>query len=815
MQEQEWRPAAVPGTVATNLRAEGTLDLENVPDFDAQDWWYRCPFTEQPSPHARILCFDGLATLAEVWLNGMLVLRSDNMFLRHEVDVTALVKAENELVIRFASLNRALAARRPRPRWRTRGVEHQQLRWHRTTLIGRMPGWSPPVKAVGPWRAVRLETRATCEVVSGALHPVTHAVGGAVHVSLQLRALGDAHVTSAVLHVADTQGMLAVTQSESGGVLQLNGTMRMQSAEHWWPHTHGAQPRYSASIVLQTSEGAVTIGFPPIAFRQVHVHRSGNGFAIKVNGLVVFCRGSCWTTTDVVSLRGLDEKYRDLLMLARDAGMNMMRIGGTMVYEDDVFYDLCDELGIFVWQDFMFANMDYPSSDPVFTNAVACEVQSVVARLRAHPSLAVLCGNSEVEQQAAMQGLGPEHWINPLFYEQLPALCASIAPDVPYCPGSPSGGALPFHPDAGVAHYYGVGAYLRPLEDARRSNVRFATECLGFAHVPDQRAMDALLPNGEAPFHHPKWKARVPRDQGMGWDHDDIRDYYLKELFGVDPMRLRYTDMERYIALSRVITGEVAGATIREFRRGSSTCRGALTWFFQDMWLGASFGMIDSTGRPKPAYYALKRAMQPVTVSITNEGTSGLQMQLVNDRANPLDGELTLRLLRGASSVVAEATVPVHVAARQATCFVGDAMLGRFYDTSYAYRFGPPVHDVAVATLRDSAGQMLSQSFAFPLILPSERSDVVALTVDAWPLAEGIVCIRLRAERFTPWIALELGDYMPDDNYFHMGPGTERLVLARSRTTQPFAGYVQPLNAVAGRPITMLPEAPAGSEVRP
>ena len=801
----EWRCAVVPGTVASSLRAEGTLDLENAPDFDAVDWWYRCRFSAEPSSHARVLCFDGLATLAEVWLNGTMLLRSEDMFLRHEVDVTDLLARENELVIRFGSLKQSLAARRPRPRWRAKGIEHQQLRWHRTTLVGRMPGWSPPVKAVGPWRAMRLETRRTCEVVSGDIHAVPQTSGGAVEVSLQLRMLDRAELDRATLHVGDGQLDLHVGEGTEG-VVVLSGSLTLPNAEHWWPHTHGLQPRYDARIVLETSNGPVEIGFPPIAFRGVSVHRSNNGFAIKVNGLVVFCRGSCWTSVDVVSLGGSDDAYRHLLTLARDAGMNMMRIGGTMVYEADVFYDLCDELGIFVWQDFMFANMDYPTADPAFAELVDREVVGELARLRRHPCMAVLCGNSEVEQQAAMLGLGKEQWINPLFYERLPALCATGMPDVPYWPGTPSGGPLPFHVDTGVAHYYGIGAYLRPLEDARRSNVRFAAECLGFANVPDQRALDALLPNGEAPFHHPRWKARVPRDQGMGWDHDDIRDHYLRELFGVDPMRLRYSDIERYIALSRVVTGEVMGCTIREFRRGGSSCRGALTWFFQDLWLGAGFGMIDSTGRPKPVYYALKRAMQPVTVSITNEGTSGLQMHLVNDLAQPLEAELTLRLLRGARTVVAATTVPVHLEARQATCVVADAVLGRFYDTSYAYRFGPPVHDVAVATLRERSGRLIGQSFAFPLVLPSDRSDDVSLAVDAWMVSEQVACIRLRADRFTPWIALELGDFLPEDNYFHMGPETERLVLARSTTARRFSGYVQPLNVRERSPILMRDE---------
>ena len=160
-----WSPATVPGTVASSLREAGRWSLDSTPRrFDAEEWWYRTRFSaDPPAADERVyLVFDGLATLAEVWLNGKQLLTSANMFLAHRCDVSALLSTDNQLYIRFAPLDAFLAARRRRPRWRTPMVEHQQLRWVRTTLLGRTPGWSPPAAPVGPWRPGHPAAPASC-----------------------------------------------------------------------------------------------------------------------------------------------------------------------------------------------------------------------------------------------------------------------------------------------------------------------------------------------------------------------------------------------------------------------------------------------------------------------------------------------------------------------------------------------------------------------------------------------------------------------------------------------------------------------------
>ncbi len=170
----------------------------------------------------------------------------------------------------------------------------------------------------------------------------------------------------------------------------------------------------------------------------------------------VFCRGAVWTNADLLNLSSSRETYRPLLEKARDAGMNMLRIGGTMLYESRAFLELCDELGLLVWQDFQFANYDYPVKDAAFVAEVEAELRDQLDESMGSPSLAVLCGGSEIYQQGAMMGLSEDRWKGPLCEEILPAIAAELRPDVPYAANSPCGGVLPFSPNDGIAHYYGV-----------------------------------------------------------------------------------------------------------------------------------------------------------------------------------------------------------------------------------------------------------------------------------------------------------------------------------------------------------------------
>ncbi|HEY4369593.1 MAG TPA: hypothetical protein VGN07_20335, partial [Steroidobacteraceae bacterium] len=597
----DWIAFTAPGTVAAGLRAAGRWSLDGPSrKFDAEEWWFRTRFRVVPEDPgvARFIGFDGLATAAQVWLDGKPLLTSDNMFVAHEQPIESDGR-EHELVIRFRSLDALLAARRPRPRWKTPMVENQQLRWFRTTVLGRTPGWSPPAAAIGPWQPVWIESRSHISVRDVAIDAQVRGSAATVTVSCSLDGLNDTSIGSVEIVVSRNGQRWVAPLSRAGSHGAYAGTVEIGNAQLWWPHTHGEPALYEVSLQVAVSNATrVEIDLGATGFRSLALLQADEGFELEVNGVPVFCRGACWTPLDVVTLLADRASCRVALEQVRGAGMNMLRIGGTMVYESDDFLDLCDSLGILLWQDFMFANMDYPDEDAAFVASVGLEAQQQLRRLAGRPSLAVLCGNSEVEQQAAMWGAPRERWTPRLFHELLRQSANSMCPTTPYWPSSAHGGSFPHQPDCGTTSYYGVGAYLRPATDARRSGVKFATECLAFANVPEDSSI-ARMPGGLAlRVHHPQWKARTPRDLGAGWDFEDVRDFYLKTLFGIDALQLRYADHDRYLELSRIVSGEMMAAAFAEWRRAHSRCSGALVWFLKDLWAGAGWGIVDADQQP-------------------------------------------------------------------------------------------------------------------------------------------------------------------------------------------------------------------------
>lgn len=703
-----------------------------------------------------LLAFDGIATVFEVVLNGVAIAGGSSMFAAHIVDVGALLREEgNDLEIRCRALSEVLAEqpKRPRQRWRTKVVENGgALRFVRTAILGRAPGFAPGPPIVGPWRPVWLVRRRGVVVDDVVLRPRVEGDDGVLAISTRLRG----GILPAQVEAFAGPEHAPLTVDPDG---LAHGEVRVRDAERWWPHTHGTPALYDVALVLDGGAQRVSLG--ATGFRTLD---PGPGFdadrdalTLAVNGVEVFARGVVWTPVPE------DEVWTTLETL-HDAGINMVRVPGIGVPETAFFHDACDAWGMLVWQDFSFANLDYPIDDGVFRATIEDEARALLAQVAGRPSLAVLCGNSEVEQQAAMFGVDPALGRGELFGVLLPQLARAAGTDVPYIPSAPCGGTMPFHPGTGVANYFGVGGYRRPLSDVRAAGVQFASECLAFANLPD----DDAPTDGEG----------VARDVGADWDFADVRDHYLTEMYGLaDPDALRADDRARYLALGRQVTGDAMAFTFGEWRRAASGCGGGIVLWARDLAPGAGWGLLDHTGAPKAALAHLRRALAPRAVWLVDEGLNGVDAHVANDRPDRLDAQLHVALLAGGTHTIAETTTLLHLAPHSNTTHNVEALLGRFVDPAYAYRFGPPAHDTVVATLRTGDGTILSQATHFPAGPPLEPATDLGLVATV-TVSDPLV-VEVSTERLAWGVRIHAPGFRAEDDAFVVVPGMPRVVGLR------------------------------------
>ncbi|MBV8848613.1 MAG: glycoside hydrolase family 2 protein, partial [Methylobacteriaceae bacterium] len=386
-------PTRVPGTAVQALIEAGRWSWDDPAPLDERDVWYRCD-VEADGP--KRLQFDGLATIADVFLDGEKIASSHSMFVPLTCDVD--FRGKHRLDICFRALTPSLE-NKSRARWRPRMIQPAGLRNVRTTALGRMPGFAPPAPPVGPWRDITLVPHNALRVLRADVKSRLEDSTGILDVVLELENAphGEATLTCA--------GMTTRLQTRKSVI---EGTLRIPDVAQWWPHTHGAPSLHE--VVAQIGDAKIDLG--RVGFRNIKVDRGadGRGFGLIVNGEPIFCRGVVWTPADPIGLDSSRETLAPLLRQAREAGMNMLRVGGTFVYESDAFFDLCDELGILVWHDFQFANFDYPIGEPDFRGLVEQEARAFLDRTQGSPALAILCGGSEVYQQAAMMGVPEKNW---------------------------------------------------------------------------------------------------------------------------------------------------------------------------------------------------------------------------------------------------------------------------------------------------------------------------------------------------------------------------------------------------------------------
>jgi beta-mannosidase len=665
--------AVVPGCVHTDLLAAGLIPDPFLDDNESAlawiglvDWTYATSFTWVPDDADRTdLVFEGLDTVTTILLNGSEIGATANQHRSYRFDVRdALVDGENELVVRFRSPVKyaneqsvALGARqRPYP------LPYDAIRKSACSF-----GWdwgiatytSGIVKPVGleSWSVARLaQTRVVATPVGD---------GGTITVEVELERAREDAVTLTV-HAGAVVGTVDVAAGESTATLAVS----LEDVERWWPVGYGAQPLYEVDVELAASDGSVLDSATrKVGFRDVRwdttPDETGTPFTLVVNDEPIFVKGVNWIPDDALTVRVTRDRLRRRFEQALDANLNLIRVWGGGLYESDDFYELADELGLLVWQDFLFACAAYAEEEPL-RSEIEAEARENVVRLGHHASLVLLTGNNEnlwgYEDWGWKLRLDGKTWGAHYYYELFPALVAELAPHVPYAPGSP------FSPGAGWDGSAQTGPH---PNDEQHGSMHLWEQWnrLDWPTYRDHRPRFVAEFGWQGP---PAWSTLVrsvsdapltPESPGM-IVHQKAMEGNTKLTNGLIPHFRMPEAMEDWHWAMQLNQALAVRTALEHFRSWAPHTQGAIVWQLNDCWPVTSWAAIDGDERPKPLYYALKNAFAPRVVTVQPRD-GGLAAVLVNDTADSWDGELLARRVGFSGGELARFTATVTLAPRE------------------------------------------------------------------------------------------------------------------------------------------------------
>jgi beta-mannosidase len=625
--EEAWMPAELPGSVHTDLLAQGRIPDPFVADNELRvqwvaerDWEYRVALPADAAllgqEHVFLVC-DGLDTLADVALNGQSLGHVENMFRQYRWEVTdALNEGQNELHILFHSiLQYVLAAQEKEPvigvSQAIPGSPHVrkapcQFGWD----------WGPQLPPMGVWREIRLEGYTTARLADVHLHQVHATDGVTLKARVQVERWKETDLEVA-LRVTSPDGgeTQEVTTTLAGSDLQGDLHVKIANPQLWWPNGHGSQPLYEVEVLLNRREELLDrkdlrIGLRKLELRQ-ELDEFGKSFTFVVNDVPLFAKGANWIPADSFPSRISDAHLMHLIRSAADANMNMLRVWGGGFYEEERFYDLCDRYGILVWQDFIFSCSVYPGHRD-FVENVRVEAIQNIQRLRHHPSLVLWCGNNEMEGGWVGWGWAGradpvyKFYYDEMFHHTLPALVSEYDPDTPYWPSSPSSG-IPFDDPGGVlagdTHNWEVWHGGRPFEHYRNHPSRFVSE-FGFQSLPPIDTVRTYA--DEADWNMTSYMMEHHQRNASG--NGKIINYMTAHF------RLP-KDFPSLVYLTQLLQAEAVRTGVEYWRRNRACTSGALYWQLNDCWPVASWASIDYFGRWKALHYAARRFFAPVLLS--------------------------------------------------------------------------------------------------------------------------------------------------------------------------------------------------------
>ncbi|MGW3255539.1 glycoside hydrolase family 2 protein [Streptomyces fungicidicus] len=652
-------PASVPGCVHTDLLAAGLIpdpflgrNETEVAWVGRREWTYETELTAGTGPHEQTdLVFDGLDTVAEILLDGRPLGRTRNMHRSYRFDVTGL---NGRLTVRFASAYAEAEAVRGRLGERP-GAYAEPYQYLRKMACSFGWDWGPTLVTAGIWRPVRLERWSTARIAR--VRPLVTVEDGVGQIELAVD-VERSRVEAPLTLEASAGGVRARARIDgTAGTVRL----RVPDVRLWWPRGYGEQPLYDVELTLSHGDEALDAWRRRTGFRTVELDTSadahGTGFTLVVNGERLFARGVNWIPDDVFPSRITRERYRHRLEQAAGAGVDLVRVWGGGIYEDEDFYDACDELGLLVWQDFPFACAAYPEEQPL-RGEVEAEARENVVRLMPHPSLVLWNGNNEnlwgFRDWDWEQGLSGDSWGEGYYLGVLPRVVAELDPTRPYTAGSPWSGSWRHHPNDpahGTHHSWEVWNRA-DYADYRRDVPRFVAE-FGWqappAHATLRRALPGEDPAPDSPgmLHHQK------AEDGNGkLERGLARHFAVPE-----------GDFDRWHYLTQVNQARAVAAGVEHWRSHWPVCAGTVVWQLNDCWPVTSWAAIDGDGREKPLYHELRRLYADRLLTVRADG-GGLVVAAVNQSAEDWRGTLRLRRMSVDGSPIAEAAPALDAGGR-------------------------------------------------------------------------------------------------------------------------------------------------------
>ena len=663
---KEWMFASVPGTVQCDLLNNKKIEDPYYRDNERSllwiefvRWEYRTVFTldEQNMESDRIkIVFEGLDTFASIYLNDNLISKTENMFVSHDFEVKKFLQCgENELRVIFDSATNAANISEQRHGHLPGSYDVQGKVYIRKAQYSYGWDWGPRVSAIGIWQPVYIEFSSTAHIDCVFFKPVNITPERAVfniEVAMERYKNLDIEVKT-TLFCQEQSHCQERAVVNKGSINNLSFQFSIQNPSLWWPNGYGDQFLYNLKVELFHEKTIIDeyrdkIGIRSVSLQQVE-DDEGVTFTILVNNQPVYCKGANWIPVDTLIPRFGENNYRKLLQMAADSHMTMLRVWGGGIYEQEVFYRTCDELGILVWQDFMFACAAYPEHD-LFIKNIKDEAEKVVLKLRNYACIALWCGNNENDWLFGYsQQKKVDHFFGESIYHQiLPEVCDRMDGTRPYWPSSPYGGDFPNDENAGDKHNWAVWSnwqdYRTYADDKSRFMSEFGVQAMAnyqtwlqFTAAEDRRPKSTIMEHFQRQING---TARIFS--------------YLADIYKIT------TQFHEFIYLTQLLQAEAIKYGVEHWRMRKFKNSGVLIWQFNDCWPACSWSMIDYHLQPKAVFYYSKKFFAPSLIAF-KKIEKNLEIWAVNDSFEHSSGEIFLRCLNLEGKIINESKQQLEI----------------------------------------------------------------------------------------------------------------------------------------------------------